>query len=103
MTGIWFVRLEIMLMKHEIKLVYIRTEAIRYLGDIAQEKEIRIKGRTEPWIDAEIIELMQERDRVLFNANRNKSDSELRKRYNRLRNKLLNRLGKPNLNIFVKK
>ena len=42
-------------------------------------KEIRIKVRAETWIDTEIIELMQERDRALFNANRNKSDNELRK------------------------
>ena len=64
------------------------------LDDIAPEKEIRIKGRTEPWIDAEILELMQERDRVLFNANRNKSDTELRKKYNRLRNKIIKQTKK---------
>ena len=64
------------------------------LDDIAPEKEIRIKGRTEPWIDAEILELMQERDRALFIANRNKSDTELRKKYNRLRNKIIKQTRK---------
>ena len=73
------------------------------LDDIAPEKEIRIKGRTEPWIDAEIIELMQERDRALFNANRNKSDSELRKRYNRLRNKVIKQTRKTKSKHFCEK
>ena len=69
------------------------------LNDTVPEKEIRIKGRTEPWIDAEVLELMQERDRALYNANHNKSDSNLRSTYKRLRNKVI----KQNLNIFAKK
>ena len=73
------------------------------LDDIAPEKEIRIKGRTEPWIDAEILELMQERDRALFNANRNKSDTELRKKYNRLRNKIIKQTRKAKSKHFCEK
>ena len=73
------------------------------LDDIAPEKEIRIKGRTEPWIDAEILELMQERDRALFNANRNKSDTELRKKYNRLRNKIIQQTRKTKSKHFCEK
>ena len=72
------------------------------LDDIAPEKEIRIKGRTEPWIDAEILELMQG-DRALFNANRNKSDTELRKKYNRLRNKIIKQTRKAKSKHFCEK
>ena len=43
---------------------------------------------------------MQETDKALYNANRNKSDNELRKTYNRLRNKAIKQTRK--LNICVK-
>ena len=44
---------------------------------------------------------MQERDRALFNANRNKSDTELRKKYNRLRNKIIKQTRKAKSKTFL--
>ena len=70
---------------------------------IAPMKTIRIKCRTEPWIDAEILELMQERDRALFKANRNISDSELRKKFNRLRNRVIKQTRKAKSKHFCEK
>ena len=73
------------------------------LNDTVPEKEIRIKGRTEPWIDAEVLELMQERDRALYNANHNKSDSNLRSTYKRLRNKVIKQTRKIKSKHFCEK
>ena len=66
------------------------------MDDVAPEKEIRIKGSTEPWIDAEVLELIRERDRALFISNRNKSNPYLKSKYKDLRNKAtkLNRAKK---------
>ena len=46
--------------------------------DVAPEKEIRIKGNTEPWIDEESLELIRQRDRALFKSNQNKSNYRLK-------------------------
>ena len=54
------------------------------INEVAPEKEIRIKCRTEPWINCEILDLIKERDRALIQLNKNKSDSELRNKYNKL-------------------
>ena len=62
---------------------------IQAIDDVAPEKEIRIKGRTEPWIDEEILKAIHERDRVLSIANSNRSNKELRAQYNTLRNKVI--------------
>merc|ERR1711888_88836 len=58
------------------------------IDEIAPEKDIRIKYRTEPWINEEILELIHARDRALLESNKNKTDVELRKLYSKLRNKL---------------
>ena len=73
------------------------------LDDIAPEKEIRIKGRTEPWIEEEILEAIHERDRALFKANRNKLNHELREKYNKLRNKVVKMIRQAKANHFSKK
>ena len=63
------------------------TMFIDSIDDVAPEKEIRIKGNTEPWIDEESLELIRQRDRALFKSNQNKSDYRLKTKFRELRNK----------------
>ncbi|CAL4126382.1 unnamed protein product, partial [Meganyctiphanes norvegica] len=71
----------------DIALEKFNTMITQVMDDVAPEKEIRIKGSTEPWIDAEVLELIRERDRALFISNRNKSNPYLKSKYKELRNK----------------
>ena len=61
-----------------------KTIVTQVMDDIAPEKEIKIKSRTEPWINNEILELIYERNEALRKANQNKSDTVLRFKYNKL-------------------
>ena len=80
-----------------------RTIVTQVMDDIAPEKEIKIKSRTEPWINNEILELMYERDEALRKANQNKSDTSLRSKYNKLRNQVTNTARKSPANYFQNK
>merc|ERR1712106_562909 len=73
----------------EVALEIFNTMFMQSINEICPEKEIKIKSNTEPWIDAEILETMRERDRALYNANRNKQNPDLRKVFNKLRNKVI--------------
>ena len=73
------------------------------INDIAPVKEVRIKGRTEPWMTSDILELIYERDRILKVANKNKSMKELRKQYNELRNKVIDKVREAKANYFSDK
>ena len=42
---------------------------------VAPERIIRIKCRTESWINSEILEAMWDRNKALLKANRNKSNN----------------------------
>ncbi len=44
----------------------------------APEKEIRIKHRTEPWINNEILNQTEYRDKLMRRLTRHKDDTELR-------------------------
>ena len=46
-----------------------KTIFIQIIDDVAPEKEIRIKVRSEPWMNSEILELIYERDKMLERAN----------------------------------
>ena len=63
-----------------------KTIFIQIIDDIAPEKEIRIKVRSEPWMNSEILELIYERDKMLKKANLDKTNKNLRAQYNKLRN-----------------
>ena len=71
--------------------------------DVAPEKEIRIKGNTEPWIDEESLELIRQRDRALFKSNQNKSDYRLKTKFRELRNKATRVNRKKKAKHFQKK
>ena len=49
------------------------------VDEIAPMKDIRIKYRTEAWMNEDILELMQTRDKALSISNITKHDSKLRK------------------------
>ncbi len=60
---------------------------------VAPEKEIKIKNRTDPWINNKILQQIENRDRLLKRLARQKNDPELRLEYNRARNKLARDMG----------
>ena len=73
------------------------------LDSIAPIKQVRIKLRTEPWIDANILQLIRERDRLLLLSNKNKSNKDLRKLFNETRNKLQREIKKAKANYLKNK
>ena len=70
------------------------------VDEIAPMKDIRIKYRTEEWMNEDILNLMQTRDKALSISNKNKHDIELRKAYNKLRNKVTRLIKKTKANYF---
>ena len=80
-----------------------KTMLLQVINDIAPVKEVRIKGRTEPWMTNDILELIYERDRILNLANQNKSVKELRNLYNQLRNQVTDKIKKAKANYFSEK
>ena len=73
------------------------------VDEIAPMKDIRIKYRTEAWMNEEILELMQTKDKALSLSNTNKHDNELRKEYNKLRNEVNRLIKKTKANYFHEK
>ncbi len=55
---------------------------------VAPEKEIRIKNRTDPGINNEILQQIDNRDQLLKRLTHHRDDADLRLEYNRARNKL---------------
>ena len=86
-----------------IALEIFNTIFMQSVDEICPEKEVRIKGRTEPWISQEILEAMWERDRALYKANRNKQNPNFRTIYNNLRNRVIKLNRKTKSNHFRKK
>ena len=43
-----------------------KTIFTQVVDDVASEKEIRIKGRSEPWVNSEILDLIYEKDKMLL-------------------------------------
>ena len=80
-----------------------KTKFINVIDEVAPIKHIRIKTRTEPWINNTILELIWERDKLLYNANKNKENRELRKAFNLLRNKVQREIRKAKTNYFKDK
>ena len=70
------------------------------LDKVAPIKSVRIKNRTEPWMDSTILDLIRERDKILYKSNKNRNDKELRKKFNSLRNKVQHEIRKAKTNFF---
>ena len=73
------------------------------MDSIAPMIDKRINNRTEPWVNDEILELIQERERALRISNQNKANTELRSEYNKLRNKVNKVIKKAKANHFQEK
>ena len=73
---------------------------INVLDEIAPIKQIRIKTRTEPWMNGEILNLINERDKALTIANKNKRNKALRNHFNFLRNKVQREVRKAKSNYL---
>ena len=80
-----------------------KTIFTQVVDDVAPEKEIRIKGRSEAWINSEIRELIYERDNMLLRANLDKSNRDLRVQYNKLRNKVTKTIKQTKVRYFRNK
>ena len=70
------------------------------LDEVAPIKNVRIKTRTEPWINSMILELIWKRDRLLHESNKNKHNKELRKEFNLIRNKVQREIRLAKTNYF---
>ena len=80
-----------------------KTIFTQVVDDVAPEKEIRIKGRSEAWINSEILELIYERDNMLMQANSDKTNRNLRVQYNKLRNKVTKTIKQTKVSYFRNK
>ena len=66
-------------------------------------KWVRIKTRTEPWINSSILELIWRRDKILCRSNKNRDDKDLRKEFNKLRNRTQREIKIAKTNFFKEK
>ena len=73
---------------------------INILDEIAPIKQIRIKVRSEPWMNNELLELINERDKTLTLSNKNKGNTLLREKFNMLRNKVQREVKKVKSSYF---
>ena len=73
------------------------------LDMVAPVKKIRIKNRTDPWINNEILHLMEQRDKLMRRFSKNKNDRELKQEFNRIRTKVDKNLKKAKGDYFSNK
>ena len=76
---------------------------LKILDEVAPIKHVRIKTRTEPWIDSVILELIWKRDKLLYESNKDKHNKELRKEFNLIRNKVQREIRIAKTNYFKDK
>ena len=58
------------------------------LDTVAPIKEIRLKNRTEPWMNNEILENIRHRDYLLYTFKKDRSNRDMYKEFCQLRNKI---------------
>ena len=83
---------------HNFKTIF-----LEILDEVAPIKNVRIKTRTEPWINSSILESIWKRDKLLHESNKNKQNKELRKEFNLMRNKVQNEIRIAKTNYFKDK
>ena len=65
-----------------------KTIFLQILDTVAPIKEVRLKHRTEPWINNEILENIRYRDHLLYKFRKDRKRTDLCKEYCRMRNKI---------------
>jgi hypothetical protein len=81
-----------------------KTSFLAVIDKVAPVKEVRLKQRTEPWFDSELLELIQERDKTLYKYKKsNRCDQELYIQYKKLRNKVQYKTKKARESYFSSK
>jgi len=71
------------------------------LDKVAPVKEIRLKQRTEPWMNSEILNDIRERDNLLYKFNKDRSKKEIYNEYKKLRNKIQRDIKKTKSDYFL--
>ena len=61
---------------------------LKILDKIAPVKEIRLKNRTEPWMDNSILENIRLRDHLLYKFRKNTANTEIYRSFCKIRNKV---------------
>ena len=65
-----------------------KTIFLQILDAVAPIKEIRLKNRTEPWMNNEILENIRHRDYLLYTFKNDRSNRNMYKEFCQLRNKI---------------
>ena len=65
-----------------------KTIFLQILDAVAPIKEIRLKNRTEPWMNNEILENIRHRDYLLYTFKKDRSNRNMYKEFCQLRNKI---------------
>ena len=74
----------------EVKTVWSNFKCLvsKVIDEIAPEKIIRVKVRTEPWMTGEIIEMIHQRDHMYYKHKKDKENEALYRTYCSMRNKV---------------
>ena len=75
---------------------------MKVLDTVAPIKEVRLKNRTEPWMPAEILDLMKNRDKFLYSFKKHNLQEDF-KNYCKLRNKVNREISMAKADYFSNK
>ena len=81
---------------------HFKTSFLSSLNTVAPIKEIRLKIRTEPWMTAEILDLIKTRDEFLYKFKKH-NPQEGYKKYCKMRNKVLREISITKADFFSNK
>ena len=79
------------------------TTLLKIIDDVAPMKQIRLKSRTEPWMDDTILESIRTRDQLLYDFKKDRSNADLYKQYCRVRNKIQRDIKRAKADYFSSK
>ena len=81
----------------------LKTTFFKILDEIAPIKEIRLKSRTEPWMDNDILEDIRTRDKLMYGFKKDRTNGELYTQYCKMRNKVERDIKKAKILYFSTK
>ncbi|XP_072017060.1 uncharacterized protein [Amphiura filiformis] len=79
------------------------TILLKIIDDIAPMKQIRLKSRTEPWMDDTILDSIRTRDQLLYDFKEDRSNADLYKQYCKVRNKIQRDIKRAKAEYFSSK